>query len=540
MITVTIDDRPVQLEPGQTLLTAARKLGLEIPTLCHHEKCSPSTSCLVCLVKTKANGTGRLVPSCATVAEEGMVVESQTAEVFNARRTALELLFSDHVGDCLSPCHRICPLQMNIPRMLRQVEEGRIDEAVRTVREAIPLAGITGWLCSAPCEQGCRRGTHDEPAAIRDVERFLAEQEEVGNDSRPPGNGSSSGKAVAVVGAGPAGLAVAHELLRQGHAVTLVDRHPEAGGSLRREVAEGRLPAAVLRAEIDRLQRLGAQFKLGVALGSDLTIDGLLRGFAAVVLALGEDGKAQAKTLGLTLQPAGIKVDAESGLTNLGRVFATGSAVKSLRQVVRALAEGKQVGHAVNRFLAGQVIQRIPKPFSSIMGKLTPDEVQQFMVGPSPAHRQTPAGGPQIGFTGDEARTESQRCLHCDCRSAGDCELQRFAEMYGVDSGRFRGERRPFEQYLDHGEVIFEPGKCILCGICVQLAEQAREPLGLSFVGRGFDVRIGVPFSRAIDEGLQRVARECVEACPTGALVFKDEFERQMRGFSLLGRCGRA
>ncbi|MCP5518264.1 MAG: (2Fe-2S)-binding protein [Verrucomicrobiales bacterium] len=539
MITVTIDARSVQVEPGQTLLTAARQLGLEIPTLCHHEKCTPSTSCQVCLVKLTGNGTSRLVPSCATIAEDGMVVESQTAEVFDARRTALELLFSDHVGDCLSPCHRICPLQLNIPRMLREVEAGRIEEATKTVREAIPLAGITGWLCSAPCEQGCRRGTHDQPAAIREVERFLAEREAADEKAVPSRRHPASGRAVAVIGTGPAGLATAHALLHAGHRVTLVDRHPEAGGSLRGEVGEGRLPSRVLRAELDRLERLGARFKLAVELGQDLTIDGLLRGFAAVVLALGEGGKAQASALGLLLQPTGVKTNAETGLTNLARVFATGSIVKPLRQVVRALADGKNVGHAVNRFLAGQVIQRIPKPFSSLMGKLAPDEVRQFMIGPNPAPRVTPGTGPQPGFSRDEARTESSRCLHCDCRSAGDCDLQRYAEIYGVDPGRFRGERRPFEQYLEHGEIIFEPGKCILCGICVQLAEQAREPLGLSFVGRGFDVRIGVPFSREIDEGLQRVGRECVEACPTGALVFKDEFERQMLGFSATGRCGR-
>ncbi len=171
--TITIDGKPVEVAPGQTLLQAARQIGLDIPTLCHLEKCGPLTSCLVCLVKVADNGQSRLVPSCATPAVPGMVVESETEEVHEARRTALELLFSDHVGDCLSPCHRLCPLQLNIPAMIRQIETGALDEAVATMRQALPLAGVLGRLCHHPCEQGCRRGLFDQPAAIREMERFL-------------------------------------------------------------------------------------------------------------------------------------------------------------------------------------------------------------------------------------------------------------------------------------------------------------------------------------------------------------------------------
>jgi NADH dehydrogenase/NADH:ubiquinone oxidoreductase subunit G len=122
-----------------------------------------------------------------------------------------------------------------------------------------------------------------------------------------------------------------------------------------------------------------------------------------------------------------------------------------------------------------------------------------------------------------EAATEASRCLHCDCRSSGDCSLQAYAQAYGADASRYRQARRKFEQYTQPGGVIFEPGKCILCGICVKLTELAREPLGLAFIGRGFDVRVATPFNRTIEEGLQKVARECVEHCPTGALVFSEK-----------------
>src|SRR5512140_2688631 len=104
-----------------------------------------------------------------------MMIESETKEVHEARRTALELLFSEHVGDCLSPCNRLCPLRLNILLMLRQVQREAFGEAAGTVREALPLAAVLGRLCHHPCEQGCRRAGLDDAAGIREVERFVAD-----------------------------------------------------------------------------------------------------------------------------------------------------------------------------------------------------------------------------------------------------------------------------------------------------------------------------------------------------------------------------
>jgi NADH dehydrogenase/NADH:ubiquinone oxidoreductase subunit G len=101
--------------------------------------------------------------------------------------------------------------------------------------------------------------------------------------------------------------------------------------------------------------------------------------------------------------------------------------------------------------------------------------------------------------------------------------LQHYAQVYSADASRFRTERKRFEQQPQPGGIIFEPGKCILCGICVKLTEMAAEPLGLAFIGRGFDVRVSAPFNRDIEAGLQKVATECVEHCPTGALVFAEK-----------------
>jgi NADH dehydrogenase/NADH:ubiquinone oxidoreductase subunit G len=126
-----------------------------------------------------------------------------------------------------------------------------------------------------------------------------------------------------------------------------------------------------------------------------------------------------------------------------------------------------------------------------------------------------------------DAAHQASRCLHCDCRSLDACRLRHYAAQYGADANRFRGTRRRLER-IERSGVIFEPGKCIVCGLCVQIASRAGEPLGLAFVGRGFDVRIGVPFNRTLEEALTRVARQCIAACPTAALAMNEEADASL------------
>jgi ferredoxin len=322
-------------------------------------------------------------------------------------------------------------------------------------------------------------------------------------------------------------LAAADYLLQRGHACTVVDRHSEAGGTLRSQVDEQVLPRAVLDQEIAHLQRLGLELKLGLDFGTVVTLDGLQRGFDVVLLTLGQLGPEQGQSFGVARTAVGLKVNAQTYQTNLPNVFAAGSAVKPLSQLVRAMAEGRAAAQCIDQFLSGHSIGRTTKTFSSIMGRVEKAELELFLKEGNPEPRYDASCHGCAGLGPAQAPGEAARCLHCDCRAVGHCELQRYAELYGANPTRYREHRRPFEQHLQHGEIIYEPGKCILCGICVQLAEKAREPLGLAFIGRGFDVRVAAPFNRTIAEGLQKVAAECVEHCPTGALVFRDGRERQ-------------
>ena len=322
-----------------------------------------------------------------------------------------------------------------------------------------------------------------------------------------------------VVGAGPAGLTAAHDLARHGYSVSIIDRAAKPGGKLRDATD---LPAEVLDAEIKFLAAMGIDFRTGIELGNQVTLDGLGRGFDAILLTVGELVAGEAGKLGVPVTGVSLKADTASCRVSPPNLFAAGSCVKPAKHVIRVMAEGRAAAECIHQYLLGQTPRRPEKPFSSIMGRLEPGELRDFLRSASPEHTVAPCSRCS-GINREEAKHEAARCLHCDCRSSGNCLLQHYAQVYNADATRFRSERRPFEQHLQHGGIIFEPGKCILCGICVKLTEMAAEPLGLTFVGRGFDVRIAAPFDHPIEEGLKAVAAECVRHCPTGALVFADK-----------------
>jgi predicted molibdopterin-dependent oxidoreductase YjgC len=348
-IELHIDGRPVSVPEGATVLDAARTLDIAVPTMCHLKGAKPFTSCMVCLVEDKT--TAKLLPACSSLAQDGMTVETDTAQVREARKRALELLLSEHVGDCEGPCRCACPVHLDIPRLLRAAGRGDWRAARSIVDDAQPPC-VREEDCAAPCERVCRRRQVDAAVSIRAVVRC-------------------------------------------------------AGG---------------------------------------------------------------------------VSVD----------------------------AAGRTTVPAFERNV-------------SVIGKLKDEEKAPMMRDVSATPPIVPADS-EGGYSASEAMQEAQRCMHCDCRKAHDCALRDYAIAYEADQRHYSGGgRRPFEQFTQHADILYEPGKCIRCGICVRITEREKEPLGLTFIGRGFDVRIGVPFEESLADGLRDVARACAEACPTGALCVREE-----------------
>jgi ferredoxin len=497
-------------------LEAAESLGIEIPTLCFLKGYAPATSCQVCLVR---NGhTNGFVPACATRAEEGMDIESESDAVHAMRRTALELLFSDHVGDCLAPCFFACPAHMDIPLMLRQIGDQDLGEAIATIKRDIALPAVLGRVCPKPCEKGCRRKGADGPVAVCELKRFAADQDLASEQPYMPPCKPDTGKRVAVVGAGPTGLSAAYYLRQNGHACVLFDAQPQAGGRLRRDTSEEELPRDVLDAEIEQILKLGVELRTNDAIETQESLEKLRADFDAVLLACGHVSAEQIKAWGLQPARRGLAVDRDSYQTDREGLFAAGTLIRGKAMVVRSTADGKEAAFCVSQFLAGLQPRAPGRPFSSRMGRVEDDEMSEFVAGAGSAERCTPESGGE--FSCQEAGDQSDRCLSCGCDSHGNCRLEHYAELYGVDPTRFAGLRHSYEVIGREGSILFEPGKCIKCQLCIQIAERARETLGLTFVGRGFDVRLSVPFDGAMDEALQKVAAECIAACPTGALAF--------------------
>ena len=207
MIKFKIDGKEFEAEPGQTILSVADANGIYIPTLCYNEKISRTTSCFVCLVKDLK--TGRFMPSCSACPNEGGEYDSSSDEVADMRRTALELLLSEHTGDCEAPCTIACPAHANVEEYVRAGREGDFLESLKIIKQRIPLPMSIGRVCPRFCEKDCRKNVTAKPVAINDFKRLAADMfYDSYLEDLPPLNG----KKVAVIGAGPAGLAAAYFL----------------------------------------------------------------------------------------------------------------------------------------------------------------------------------------------------------------------------------------------------------------------------------------------------------------------------------------
>lgn len=333
-----LDGKPAVAEPGQTIVEAAAASGIVIPTLCREQRISKTTSCFVCVVKDKK--TGRFLPSCSSVPAPGQEIDASGPEVLEMRRTALNLLLSEHAGDCEAPCTIGCPAHAAVEEYVRAGREGDFLTSLKIIKERIPLPMSIGRVCPRFCEKDCRRNVYGNPVAINDFKRLAADlfyDEYV--ETLPP----ETGRTVAVVGAGPAGLAAAYFLRRNGVAVKVFEAMPQAGGMLRYGIPEYRLPKGILDREIAHFARLGVSFEFNRKLGDNLSLDELRRDFDAVAVAIGCWQASGMRCAGEELARQGIDFLREVALAgntapNPGRVIVIGggnTAMDCIRTSVR-------------------------------------------------------------------------------------------------------------------------------------------------------------------------------------------------------------
>ena len=277
--------------------------------------------------------------------------------------------------DCIQPpCLDECPVDQAVPRYMAAVRSGDLAEAVRITRVDNPLPTILGRVCDHLCESTCIRTHIDEPLAIRHIKRFITEQEPVVAEqlrdavaaaSAGAGSGvaQSGGRRVAIIGAGPAGLAAAEWLARAGAAVTILEEQPYPGGMVGGAIPAYRLPQASIDQDLAVLKQLGVDFRYGQRAGVDVTIDGLrAEGFAAVLVAVGAQ---RGKRLGLPGEDAAGVLDGVDFLRGVreGRPAAIGSRVGVIGAGDTAMdcaRSAKRVGADTVRVIYRRTIDEMP------------------------------------------------------------------------------------------------------------------------------------------------------------------------------------
>ena len=655
---VTINGILTNASSRDTILTTANRLGISIPTLCYLEGKSGLESCGLCMVEVE--GQGHVIPACASKVQEGMIIRTDTEKLRKGRRLTLELLLSDHLGDCVAPCEVACPASIDIPEFIRQIRYENYSESERVIREAIAFPGVLGRVCPKFCEGVCRRAEYDEAISICSLKRFPADSVREKHTQLPPRQ-PSTGKQVSIVGGGIVGLTTAYYLLLEGHSCTVYESDVRLGGAIRNLIPEYRLPAGIVEEEIDCITSLGLEVCFNQTLGRDYSLEELRQKSDAVLLAIGasienlpqfpgseygircsdflqrvshgqppqvsghvmvfgsgataldasrtllrlgadqvtlamtpsmktrlffspfvsyglEEGVrildettlismdptpngtchcvlchageetsmdvsavylsghmepdiALLEKEGLKTAKHGVQIDRHQLTTSIPGVFAAGSIAQSGRYAVHGSASGKQAAHLIHRFLMG--INQTDRDLINVrMHHVTPEE-KTVLWGKrttAPRSEELRIPGPAIpgsfvevvqGLDQASATKEAQRCLQCDCAKKKNCSLRIQSTEFEANPKAFRGDRPPLEIDDTHEDVIYEAGKCIKCGRCIAVAEEKQVPLGLSYIGRGFRVKVGVPLNQTIREGLREVAQECVEVCPTGALARK-------------------
>ncbi|MEG1410602.1 MAG: FAD-dependent oxidoreductase [Terrisporobacter sp.] len=282
---LNIDGKEVFGLPGQTILEVARENDVFIPTLCYDERTKIYGSCGLCVVEIE--GMPKMVKACATEISPNMIIKTDTNRVRESRKTNLELLLSNHVGDCRPPCVLACPAGTDCQGYVGLIANGEYDAAIELIKNKIPLPASIGRVCPHPCEEQCRRKLVEEPVSIAWLKRFAADKDLESENPFLPEIAPETNKSVAIIGGGPMGLSAAYFLRQMGHSVTIIEAMPKLGGMLRYGIPEYRLPKATIDEEISLIESMGVKIIPNTKVGVDIPFESIKADYDAVLLGIG-------------------------------------------------------------------------------------------------------------------------------------------------------------------------------------------------------------------------------------------------------------
>src|SRR6266852_2418944 len=370
--------------------------------------------------------------------------------------------------DLRAPCQSACPVGTNAGLYVSLIAEGRYDEALQVASEPNPFPCICGRVCTAPCEDVCRRGEFDLPIAIRDLKRFAMDHGAPRTRKVIPPRQWYEER-VAIVGAGPTGLSAAYYLARRGYRVTVYDAMPVAGGMMSIGIPDYRLPRAELHRDIDAMRELGVEIILDTAVGRDITLYELQEQFDAVLLAVGAqrsqrlaisepDEKGRRKpvpilgtefdlpvdivlvAIGEAPDPSflpegtsvgvapwgGLLINPQTLATAAPGVFAAGDITYGPKSIIHAAAHGRLAARSIHAYLSRRPPREVSEmpddefqtastlpPGESITLDLRPTKREVMALRGSEASRDRSIEF-VTGFTEEQARREASRCLRCD------------------------------------------------------------------------------------------------------------------------------
>ena len=388
------------------------------------------------------------------------------------------------------PCVKACPAGINVPRYVQYISWGKFDEAYAVIREKIPFPSVCGRVCFAPCEKHCRLNEENDPVAIKMLKRFVSERGKEAKFKTIPAN-KNTGKKIAIVGSGPAGLTAAYYLAILGHKVVVFEKLQQPGGMMRIGIPESRLPREILDREIEGIKAAGVEIKTGNRI--NLLDDFLKDGFDALFLAVGSHKTAKRMGIANRENPPnyGINLDAEGNLevspqtlaTTKKGAFAGGDAVTGQKSVIEAIAAGRKAAISIDKFLGGVGIieETLVYQEGLLMAPVQGIQNAGKLVG-LPVEQQYPADK-KNGYDEQTAIKEAKRCLGCD------------------------------------SPIVAEPENCVGCLLCAMrcsFREGGVNPylgkIKIERTGKSrFDRRIS--FEKECDD-----CHLCVNICPYGAL----------------------